>query len=129
MSERADDIEYIMARIYAMKEARKNLDREIREDEKYLNEFMEGKEEHITRSYKASKKTFSRKSLKTMDEIALIINDENVMDRLTKASEVSYVSVEENIDFEPYQVDDLNLIPAWARVSYIELQLSEEASA
>jgi hypothetical protein len=129
MSERkADDIEFVMARIYAMKEAKKNLEREIREDEKYLREFMEGKEEHETPSYVAVRKSFVRESLKTLDEISLILG-EDVVKRLTKKTDVSYVSIKENIEFEPFVVESMDLLPKWAHRAYIELQVKEQVSA
>ena len=35
-----EDLEFIMARISAMKEAKKNLDKEIREEMKYIESMM-----------------------------------------------------------------------------------------
>ena len=125
MSENTDDIEYVMARIYTMKEAKKNLDREIRQDEKYLAKIMGDKEELKTPSFTASRKSFTRKSVVSLDDVIEILGDE-VAEQLTRVSEVSYVSIAETLeDFEPYMVENTALLPDWARRAYIMLQVEE----
>ena len=47
----ADDIEYVMARISAMSEAKKELDRAIKADKKYIREKMGDREELVTDSF------------------------------------------------------------------------------
>ena len=56
------DIEYIMARIAVMDDAKKNLDRAIREDKKYIREVMGEREELVSRSYTASTTSLKRQS-------------------------------------------------------------------
>ena len=65
------DIEYIMARIAAMDDAKKNLDRAIRE--RTNREVMGEREELVTRSYTASTTSFKRQSAMKLDEIRDIL--------------------------------------------------------
>ena len=113
------DIEYIMARIAAMDDAKKNLDRAIREDKKYLREVMGEREELVTRSFTASTKSFKRQSAMKLDEIRKILGDE-AADKVTRSSEVTYLNINETKgpDWEPFKVDDIEMLPAWARDAY-----------
>ena len=55
-----EDIEYIMARIYAMEEARKNLGRAIKEDKEYLLKAMGERDVLETPSFTAKMNTRTR---------------------------------------------------------------------
>ena len=113
------DIEYIMARIAAMDDAKKNLDRAIREDKKYIREVMGEREELVTRSYTASTKSFKRQSAMKLDEIRDILGDE-AAEKVTRISEVTYLNIDPSKDpnWKPFKVDGLELLPAWAREAY-----------
>ena len=113
------DIEYIMARIAAMDDAKKNLDRAIREDKKYLREDMGERKELVTRSFTATMKSFKRQSAMKLDEIRKILGDE-AADKVTRSSEVTYLNINETKgpDWEPFKADDIEMIPKWAREAY-----------
>ena len=113
------DIEYIMARIAAMDDAKKNLDRAIREDKKYLREVMGEREELVTRSYTASTTSFKRQSAMKLDEIRDILGDE-AADKVTRSSEVTYLNINpsKGPDWEPFKADDIEMIPKWAQEAY-----------
>ncbi len=113
------DIEYIMARIATMDDAKKNLDRAIREDKKYLREVMGEREELVTRSFTATTKSFKRQSVMKLDEIKKILGDE-AADKVTRSSEVTFLNINQTKgpDWEPFKVDDIEMLPAWARDAY-----------
>ena len=108
------DIEYIMARIAVMDDAKKNLDRAIREDKKYIREVMGEREELVSRSYTASTTSFKRQSAMKLDEIRDILGDE-AADKVTRSSEVTYLNINptKGPDWEPFKADDIEMIPKW----------------
>ena len=70
-----DDIEYVMARISAMSEAKKELDKAIKADKKYIREKMGDREELVTDSFTASTYMFKRKQAMKLDEIRRVLGD------------------------------------------------------
>ena len=116
------DIEYVMARIATMDDTKKNLDRAIREDKKYLREVMGEREELVTRSFTATTKSFKRQSVMKLDEIKKILGDE-AADKVTRSSEVTYLNINQTKgpDWEPFIIDDLEMLPGWARDAYYML--------
>ena len=107
-------------------EAKKNLEREIREDEKYPESSWKGrkntKRHRMLRCVSRSSENPSRLSMKSL------ILGEDVVKRLTKKTDVSYVSIKENIEFELFVVESMDPFPKWAHRAYIELQVKEQVS-
>tara|TARA_B100000900_G_C19969398_1_gene469132 strand:- start:84 stop:476 length:393 start_codon:yes stop_codon:yes gene_type:complete len=119
------DIEYIMARIYAMDEVRKNLARAIKEDKEYLLEIMGEKECLTTPSYTAKMKSRTQTRVMGIEHIRNILGRDAV-DKITKTSTSRSLTITESAhDFELFEVEDLELVPHWAKNPYIELQVRE----
>ena len=120
-----EDIEYIMARIYAMEEARKNLGRAIKEDRDYLLEVMGERDVLETPSFTAKMKTRTQTRLMGLEHIRNLLGTDTV-NKITKTSTSRSLSIRETLhNFEPFQVEDLELVPFWAKTPYIMLQVRE----
>ena len=113
-----DDIEYVMARISAMSEAKKELDRAIRADKKYIREKMGDREELVTDSFTASTFLFKRKQAMKLDEIRKVLGDE-AADSVTKTIEVEYLNINPTEgELEPWILQPGELLPDWAMTAY-----------
>jgi len=120
-----EDIEYIMARIYAMEEARKNLGRAIKEDKEYLLKAMGERDVLETPSFTAKMKTRTQTRLMGLEHIRNLLGTDAV-NKITKTSTSRSLSIKETLhNFEPFRVEDLELVPHWAKRQYIELQTRE----
>ena len=116
----SDDIQYVMARIKAMEDARKNLARAIKEDKEYVREAMGEREVLETPAFTAKIVTRTSTRLLGIEHIR------NLLDKITKKSESKSLSIKESlVNFEPFEVEDLELVPDWAKQPYITLQARE----
>ena len=121
----SDDIQYVMARIKAMEDARKNLARAIKEDKEYVREAMGEREVLETPAFTAKIVTRTSTRLLGIEHIRNLLGSSTV-DKITKTSESKSLSIKETLaNFEPFEVEDLELVPDWAKSAAITLQVRE----
>jgi len=126
MSEEIEDLEFSMARIRAMKEAKKNLDREIQEEMKYVESIMRDKTELKSGSFKATVVTRTRKGAMSIGKIAEILGKE-AAEKVTTVSESRWIDITEVFDdVEPFAIKPADLVPAWVHSAFKGLTGEEE---
>ena len=115
----SDDIQYVMARIKAMEDARKNLASAIKEDKAYVREAMGEREVLETPAFTAKIVTRTSTRLLGIEHIRNLLGSTTV-DKITKKSESKSLSIKETlVNFEPFEVEDLELVPDWAKSAAI----------
>ena len=125
----SDDIQYVMARIKAMEDARKNLASAIKEDKAYVREAMGEREVLETPAFTAKIVTRTSTRLLGIEHIRNLLGSTTV-DKITKKSESKSLSIKETlVNFEPFEVEDLELVPDWAKSAAITLQARESLGA
>lgn len=121
----SDDIQYVMARIKAMEDARNALARAIKEDKDYVRESMGEREVLETPAFTAKIITRTQTRVMGLEDVRNILGTETV-NKITKTTESKSLSIKETlVNFEPFEVEDLELIPDWAKQPYITLQARE----
>lgn len=121
----SDDIQYVMARIKAMEDVRNNLTKAIKEDKEYVQKAMGEREVLETPAFTAKIVTRTSTRLLGIEHIRNLLGSTTV-DKITKTSESKSLSIKETLaNFEPFEVEDLELVPDWAKQTYIALQVRE----
>lgn len=121
----SDDIQYVMARIKAMEDVRNNLTKAIKEDKEYVQKAMGEREVLETPAFTAKIVTRTSTRLLGIEHIRNLLGSTTV-DKITKTSESKSLSIKETLaNFEPFEVEDLELVPDWAKQPYITLQARE----
>ena len=113
-----EDLEFIMARISAMKEAKKNLDKEIREEMKYIESMMRDRLELRVGSFKAKVGTRNRRGAMSLKKITEILGKE-AAEKVTTESTSRFIEIVEVFDgVEPFVIKPGDLVPKWVRSAF-----------
>lgn len=121
-----DDLEFSMARIRAMKEAKKNLENEIREEMKYIDSMMRDRLELRAGSFKAKVVTRNRKGAMSLKKITELLGKE-AADKVTTESTSRFIEIVEVYDdVERFAIRPNDLVPEWVRAAYQGLNKEEE---
>lgn len=121
-----DDLEFSMARIRAMKEAKKNLENEIREEMKYIDSMMRDRLELRAGSFKAKVVTRNRKGAMSLKKITELLG-KDAADKVTTESTSRFIEIVEVYDgVERFAIRPNDLVPEWVRAAYQGLNKEEE---
>lgn len=120
------ELEYVMARIRAMKDAKRRLEEEIKEDMKYVKEAMTDETEMKCGSFKATVVTRTRKGVMSLSKVTELLGEE-VAEKITTRSVSEWIQIDETFDnVKMFEIGPDDLVPDWAQSAYRGLTNTEE---
>ena len=120
------ELEYIMARVRAMKEAKRKLEKEIKSDMDYIKKAMGDKTEMKHGSFMAKVVIRTRKGVMSLAKVTEILGEE-MADKVTNRSVSEWIQIEEVFDMvEPFTIGPEDLVPEWTRTAYDNLTKKDE---
>ena len=111
-----EDVEFFLARISALRQAKRELQNMLDDDLKYVGKVLGERDLMNTERYTVERKTFQNKRAMGLKEIENILGEE-IAQSVTKVSENTRIYINEVIDVEPFEIKPGDLVPDYVRAA------------